>query len=424
MRQRLGAMKCAEGGNVEHHIDALVLMKEDYATIGGELTDAEFRTIILGSVPPTYKAFLRSVMTSASLAGTSVTADCLCAVILEYYREFVKDAADLAQQTTTSPNVALVANAPRSGDRKFTGKCHNCKKQGHKKYECRQPGGGAYNGDSTHGKSGTGTADAKAQGNVATASDSDHGLAMYLVTAEAASIARTVATDPCFQHEIYDTGATCHMSPYREDFAELEELDTPVTIAMADGRALSAIACGTVVVTAPNGNSTSCLLLRDALYAPGLAFTLVSISRIDKVGYSALFTDGQCCFRDPKGQQIANIARSPTGLYQVQRSIASANATQVMSLDEFHCRMGHLSIDATKKLVNDGMVEGIEIDDTPEADSCSACMEAKMTHVPFPKHRSSPCADSYGQLVHSDLCGPLPCPTISGKEYFILHSFP
>ncbi len=90
------------------------------------------------------------------------------------------------------------------------------------------------------------SSDTKAKANVASASDHDHALATYLLNNQFASIARTATGDPNIRHEVYDTGATCHMSPYREDFIDLEPLDTPVTIATADGRALSAIARGTV----------------------------------------------------------------------------------------------------------------------------------------------------------------------------------
>ncbi len=54
MRQRLGDLKCAEGGNVEAHLETLAMMREEYATIGGVLSDAEFKTIILSSTPSSY----------------------------------------------------------------------------------------------------------------------------------------------------------------------------------------------------------------------------------------------------------------------------------------------------------------------------------------------------------------------------------
>ncbi len=271
MRQRDGRVEVRRGWKSEKHIEMLVLMNEEYTTIGGVLTDAEFHSIILSSVPPTYKEFLRSVMTSASLSNTDITSKHLCSVILEYYREKSRDTAEATtQQTmTTSPNVTLAANASGSGDRKFSGQCHNCKKKGHKRQDCRKLGGGAYKGDSMQGKEGQGASDSKA--NIATAvlSDNDHTLAMFVLTVEAASIARTGTTDPCAGHEIYDRGATCHMLPYWEYFIDMEELDVPVTIATVDGRALSAVVCGTVVVCAPNGDSTTRLCLRNALFVHG-----------------------------------------------------------------------------------------------------------------------------------------------------------
>ncbi len=122
-----------------------------------------------------------------------------------------------------------------------------------------------------------------------------------------------------------------------------------------------------------------------------------------------LFMDGTCVVRDPKGQQIACIARLPSGLYQVQRNVKSAHAKQVMSLDEFHRRMGHLRMDATKVLVQKGMIMGIELDDSPSDSNCASCVEAKMTHVPFPKQHSSPRqlpTDSWSILISAVLSLP------------------
>ncbi|KAI9066564.1 hypothetical protein FKP32DRAFT_1562534, partial [Trametes sanguinea] len=73
-----------------------------------------------------------------------------------------------------------------------------------------------------------------------------------------------------------------------------------------------------------------------------------------------------------------------------------------MSQLEFHRRMGHAHPPALRKMVSEGVVTGIELD-AAEVDFCEVCVQAKQTREPFPKERSSPRAEKYGERVHTDV---------------------
>lgn len=68
------------------------------------------------------------------------------------------------------------------------------------------------------------------------------------------------------QGAIFDSGCTAHVSPYRD---------------------FQAIGRGDVEVALPNGRETTRMILRNVLHCPGIAFTLVSMSVMDRAGYSA-----------------------------------------------------------------------------------------------------------------------------------------
>ncbi|UYV75437.1 hypothetical protein LAZ67_13000274, partial [Cordylochernes scorpioides] len=52
------------------------------------------------------------------------------------------------------------------------------------------------------------------------------------------------------------------------------------------------------------------------------------------------------------------------------------------------------------------------------ATDCVQCIQGKLTETPFPKKKEYRATETL-QLVHSDVCGPLPTNSISGKRYFI-----
>ena len=102
---------------------------------------------------------------------------------------------------------------------------------------------------------------------------------VMLVNAEASSNHKT---------ELYDSGASCHMSPYRNKFLNFVSIK-PKTIRAADSQEFEATRVGDIHIELPNGWSTSWILLKDVLYAAAMGLTLVSISKIAKAGFTIVF---------------------------------------------------------------------------------------------------------------------------------------
>ena len=88
------------------------------------------------------------------------------------------------------------------------------------------------------------------------------------------------------------------------------------SITTADGRQLKAIGMGDLEVEMPNGLKSTTMTFKNAIHVPQMAFTLISISRLDKAGYQITFKKGMCTILNQKGQTIATIPHSD-GLYRV-----------------------------------------------------------------------------------------------------------
>src|SRR5271168_2086969 len=91
--------------------------------------------------------------------------------------------------------------------------------------------------------------------------------------------------------DLYNSGATRHMSGLRHRFINLEL--KPITT--ADKRTFSAIGQGDMYVYLPHDDfPPSRVLLKNVLYAPDMGVTLVSISRIAAAGSTVVFAGDTC----------------------------------------------------------------------------------------------------------------------------------
>jgi hypothetical protein len=225
------------------------------------------------------------------------------------------------------------------------------------------------------------------------------------------------------QAELYDSGCTRHISPYREDFESFTEIP-PISFSAANKAKFTASGKGEMVIGIPNGVEVSQLRLTEVLYSPEVGYTLVSIGRLDKKGFSATFGDGKCTIRGPDDEYIGKILKNKRGLYKVehQLDIEEANAVEeTLTLEQLHRRMGHISPVIARKLVEKNFVTGVRLEATSSGDPffCESCVYAKATRKAIPKAREGERADVFAGEVHSDLWGPAPVETKGKKRYYI-----
>jgi hypothetical protein len=129
----------------------------------------------------------------------------------------------------------------------------------------------------------------------------------------------------------------------------------------------------------------------------------------------------------PKVQNIVRVLL-PTvpwrnGLYQVDHSVEGGGemgglATEVLTEEELHHHMGHITPEATKCMISKHSVKGIELDNSSKLKAFDSCKYAKATQKPIKKSREKPRASKFGEEIHSDLWGPSPVQTPGKKEYY------
>ena len=218
--------------------------------------------------------------------------------------------------------------------------------------------------------------------------------------------------------ELYDSGATRHISPYKSDFTSYSPLSPPIFLNTANQQRFPAVGRGTLVVRVPNGDTESELTLHGALHAPAVSCTLVSVAALDEEGYHARIGAGHLELKSPQGERIGRIPRTQGRLYKVIHTLDSANAVEPVSVMELHRRLGHIAPMSARKIVERGAIVGVELDPDSQETNCDACIFTCATHLPIPKVRISPPAQNFGDEIHTDVRGPATIATCQARRYF------
>jgi len=222
--------------------------------------------------------------------------------------------------------------------------------------------------------------------------------------------------------ELYDSGASQHMSPYRHRFLNFKSI-SPHPIQAADKRTFDAIGRGDLPIEVPNGKTTTCILLTNVLYAPSMGATLVSISRLTRAGYAALFCGNMCRIFNQNKKQLGEVLVSGN-LYRMKHKPTSFGAAmsgpKTLTMEEMHQRLAHLTPSTIREMLDKGMIEGVKLDpNNSSMGQCESCEYAKATRKPIGKEHDPKRCEKLGNKVHTDLWGPSPVQMPGGKSYYV-----
>ncbi|KAF5360079.1 hypothetical protein D9758_007571 [Tetrapyrgos nigripes] len=140
---------------------------------------------------------------------------------------------------------------------------------------------------------------------------------------------------------VLDSGCTHHMSPDPSFFSHTPKPCPSRTFQSANRGKFTASSQGAAEIRTGEGT----IPVRNVLYVPELANTLVSIGELDDAGYTVTFGGGQAVIRGPDGKVCGSIPKS-NGLYRVVGNTSNRESYAVverLTLDEFHRRMGHIA---------------------------------------------------------------------------------
>ncbi|CAM8896855.1 unnamed protein product [Rhodiola kirilowii] len=228
-------------------------------------------------------------------------------------------------------------------------------------------------------------------------------------SAPAAAVAQSGTSNTCLVSTspqwVIDSGATDHMTGNPALFSSFSSHHSHPPVSLADGTQSPVVGSGTV-------NPTSSLSLTSVLSLPKLSFNLMSVSRLTRsLNCCATFFPDHCVFQDLSTKKIIGKGRQSAGLYildsQLPKSVACTSSADPI---DAHCRLGHPSLSVLRTLCPQ-----FSSLSSLDCDSCRFAKHHRLSSRPRVNNRAS----TPFELVHSDVWGPCPVPSVPGFRYFV-----
>jgi hypothetical protein len=347
---------------LKEHFQLMTQHCNNLIEMGSVVSDTRYRTIIMHSLPKSYRPALQTITAAERASATSGASNTNKMKPNDLINFFIEEAQHRVINAEQSKNAdSALAVHGKKGKRghgnqgeklKSSVTCENCGKPGHAKPDCYSKGGGKE-GQGPRQKKFNKRKEKKSEESAAVAKGEDEELFVFTCTSDYVALTNSLKLP---KHKYMDSGASDHYCPDRDRFQNYRPLENR-NITTADSRTLKAVGIGDVRIELPNGPKQTPALLKDTVYAPGMAFTLISVGRLDKADCSVTFQKGMCTFQNPEGQIMGTITMA-NSLYRLANagkgtSLDHANiAAGKMSISEAHCKLGHISHSAIQNAMN------------------------------------------------------------------------
>lgn len=234
---------------------------------------------------------------------------------------------------------------------------------------------------------------------------------------EPSAMSASTGTDSTW---ILDSGASHHMTSCGSLLVDCSPVPSDLQIRTADGTSLSVSQCGSIT---PSSDSSGRLTLSPVLHVPKLSMNLISISRLADSGYTISFTSSSCFVQDPHTGRRIGTGRRMGNLYRLESLHLPPSAPPTLcssgsvfsAADLWHRRLGHPSEARLKLLFQTGVLGSQS--SSFRLSHCESCKLAKHSALPF-SIRETVSSNPF-DLVHSDIWGPSPLPSMTGFLYYV-----
>ena len=198
-------------------------------------------------------------------------------------------------------------------------KCNNCNGSGHSKWDCWTKGGD---------KEGEGPRQRKKKGKqtettVVAVNNDENKLFTFTCTLDCAVVIDKLNLSKLRLGTCVDSGASYDYCPDHSKFTNYKAIKQDITI--ANGKSLKAVGMRDLHLELPNGSKKTKVISKNTIHTPNMAFTFISISILDRAGYSATFCNRMCTIKNPNSQTVATIPHSD-GLYKIAASKPFGNS--------------------------------------------------------------------------------------------------
>ena len=168
----------------------------------------------------------------------------------------------------------------------------------------------------------------------------------------------------------------------------------------------------------------STVTLTDVLYVPELKKHLLPIKAASTKGWQFHFIGNT--YKIMKDSRIKAFTSSNGTLYRLVENLNEYDAAatlggmneQNLNYETWHRRFGHLGMDKVKLMHHKEIVCNMKCTKGVINRDCEACIQGKITRKPFLKGGNNQTREVL-ELIHSDVCGPMPVESLAGSKYFV-----
>lgn len=404
--------KMASTDSIAQHVAKIENMARHLKDVGEELSEVTIIAKILGTLPSKFNALVtawdsvnaqdqkrdalieRLIKEERRLTDTDETANALATIKVQDSNANSRGASHKTQ-----------CNAKTLGKyKKKDFVCHYCSKKGHIARNCFKKRDDLKNNkenEKTKRK---------------TDNDNSANLEAFL-TLESNCSARILNANTS-DVWLLDSGASKHMSFRREWFVEFNE--SSEFVSLGDDSTCEVKGRGTILIKRSVNNEWLDGKLEDVLYVPSLRKNLFSTGVCTTKGcVLELETNNVRVYRE--NVLIAYGIKQENNLFRMMFKVTrktEVNSASLNSLETWHKRLGHINRRSLCEMVKKGLVNGVTLSDQDDF-FCESCQFGKQHRLSFkPKERTR--KTEVGELIHTDLCGPMSEESIGGAKYFLL----
>ena len=290
LRRKLMSLRMNEGDGVNGHINAMKQISDELCAIGAPVSDEDLVMTLLMSLPASFEHFITSL---ESVNESELDYDYVVSKIFNF---------DLRQKQKVEPslgeNAFMVNNVSKERGQKV---CYYCKEVGHYKDKCEK----LAKKNSVNAFYASSSSSSNVRVNSEVKEEEVEIAFMNSLIKNSKKVGN---------HWYLDSGATQHMCFDRNVFTSFRDIQ-PKKVVMGDNSCMEAVGEGEVRVQLSVGAKVLDVRLTKVLYVPKLKANLVSISRLDQVGFVVSFQHG-CC-KIYQGSNLIAEGMSENGLYRL-----------------------------------------------------------------------------------------------------------
>ncbi|UYV76036.1 hypothetical protein LAZ67_13002273 [Cordylochernes scorpioides] len=224
------------------------------------------------------------------------------------------------------------------------------------------------------------------------------------------------------------SGCTTHLSPHLDWMENVMPYESEINLA-EEGKVTHATAKGDIKVSTCTENGIENVQIKGVLHVPNLRSNLLSIYELTNKGNTVIFNrDGAKIYNEQ--DDLIEEAQIQDRMYVMEtrsRDEYSEKTENVMTTkDDFsndnislwHRRLNHLNEAYMKEIIQRNVVLrfNVKFKNLPE---CETCIMGKLTRQPSHPVTTN-CTTKPLEMVHMDLCGPMPYQSLGGSKYFFV----